>query len=74
VEYRIKVIANAKKEGVTLLRDGRLSVSVDALRKEGRANERACALIAGYLHVPVAQVTLIKGHTQSTKVVRVRIS
>lgn len=72
MEYRIKVIAGVKKEGVELLRDGRLAVSVNAPRKEGLANERALHLVATYLGTLPANVTLIKGHTQSTKVVSVK--
>lgn len=72
MDYRIKVIAGTKKEGLTLLRDGRLAVSVNAPRKEGLANERALILIAEYLDTRPENITLIKGHTQPTKVVSVK--
>jgi uncharacterized protein YggU (UPF0235/DUF167 family) len=70
MDYRIRVTL-AKKEGVVLLRDGRLAVAVMAPRKEGRANERACELIGAYFHVPASLVSIVKGHQSATKVVRV---
>ena len=72
MEYRVKVIAASKKESVTLLRDGRYELRVDAPRSECRANERACALLAAHLAVPVDTVSIAKGHTQSTKLIRVK--
>jgi uncharacterized protein (TIGR00251 family) len=72
MEYRIKVIANSKKEGVTELSDGRLEVRVDAPRKEGRANERVCEIVADYLHVSADSVAITKGHDRSSKVIRIK--
>lgn len=71
-EYRIKVLAEQKKESVVLARDGRLLVSVKAKRVEGRANERALLLIAEYLAIPVADISIIRGHNLPTKTICVR--
>lgn len=54
------------------MRDGRLSVAVNAPRKEGRANERACALVAEYLGINVVRVSVVRGQNQSTKVLAVK--
>ena len=70
MEYRIKVKAGAGKEGVLLARDGRLVVSVRAKREEGRANTRACELIAEYFSVDTKSVIIVHGHQRSSKVVR----
>ncbi len=72
MEYRIKVITNSKKEGVVLQKDGRLEVSVDAPRKEGRANQRATELVAEHLGVLADEVTVVRGQQQSTKVLHVK--
>ncbi len=72
MEYRIKVSANAKREAVILLRDGRLAVHVDAPPKDGRANERACELVARYLGVEADRVVVSSGHNQPTKVLTVK--
>lgn len=72
MEYRVKVVASTKDECVTLLRDGRYEVRVNAPRKEGRANERATLLLAQHLGVRAEQVSVVRGHTQSTKVLFVR--
>lgn len=72
MEYRVKVVANSKKESVTLLRDGRYELRVDAPRSEGRANERACEILAAQLGVTPEAVSVVRGHTQATKVLFVR--
>ena len=70
--YRIKVSADEKKEGVTVLADGRLHVRVRAKREEGRANERCLTLLADYFGVTSESLTIVKGYTQSTKTVILR--
>lgn len=69
--YRIKVTTGIKKESVTVLSDGRLAVAVDAARKGGEANARACALVAAHFSVPIKNVRIVKGHTASTKTIAI---
>lgn len=71
MEYRIRVKPGEGKESVSLARDGRIIVSVRAPREEGRANARACELLAEYFMVPVNNVSVVRGHQQSSKIVRV---
>jgi uncharacterized protein YggU (UPF0235/DUF167 family) len=71
MEYRIKVISSSKKESVTLLPDGRYEVRVNAPRKEGLANDRVREILALHFSVPLVAVSVIKGHTQPGKLVRV---
>lgn len=71
MEYRVRVRAGAGKEGITLARDGRLIVSVRAPREEGKANARACELLAEYFSVHVGDVSVVRGYQQSSKVIRV---
>jgi uncharacterized protein YggU (UPF0235/DUF167 family) len=72
MEYRIKVTAGAKKESVTVGRDGRLLVLVSALREEGRANDRMRELLAAHFGVAVSAVTIRRGHTNGSKTVFVK--
>lgn len=71
MEYRIRVKTGAGKEGVTLARDERLIVSVKAPREEGKANARACELLAEYFRVDVGDISIMRGHQQSSKMIRV---
>lgn len=71
MEYRVRVRAGVDKEGITLARDGRLVVSVRAPREEGKANARACELLAKYFSVHIEDVSVVRGQQQSSKVVRV---
>lgn len=70
-DIRIKIIPNSRKEFVEEGKDGRLIVAVKAPREEGRANERLCELLARHLGVSVSQIRIVRGKTQSSKVVRV---
>ena len=69
MEYGVRVVANSKKESGTLLRYGRFEVRVNAPRKESRANKRATLLLLAHLGVSPERVSVIRWHTQSTKVV-----
>lgn len=71
MEYRVRVRAGAGKEGIIPARDGRLIVSVRAPREDGKANARACELLAEYFSVKPDEVSIVRGHRQSSKVVRV---
>lgn len=70
-QYRIKVTSQQKNEGVVLLKDGRLAVFVGAKREQGEANDRAVALLAQYLKITAERITIVSGHTRSTKTVRI---
>lgn len=71
--YRIKVTTEQKNEGVTTARDGRLLVSVRTKRAEGRANERAIFLLSKFLNAEEKNISIVRGHTSSTKTIRVQI-
>ncbi len=70
-EIRVKVIPNVRKESIVEAKDGRFVVSVNAPREEGRANERLCELCAEYFGVPLKNITLVRGHQQGTKTLRI---
>lgn len=70
-DYRIKVITEQKREGVTLAADGRLVIAVNAKREGGAANARVIVLIAAFLGINPKAVMLVRGKTQSTKTIRV---
>ena len=71
-EYRIKVVLSPRHEGVEESADGRLIVSVRAKREKGMANTRACQLLAKYFSVEEGAVSIVRGHTLSSKIVRLR--
>lgn len=71
MEVRVRVRTLVKKEGIALLPDGRLEVSVRADAKAGAANERVLVLLAQYFAVPRARVSVVRGHRTPTKTIRV---
>ncbi len=71
MDIRVRTKVNQKKEGVSVLRDGRLRVAVRADRSEGKANLRVRELIALHFGVSLGNVHIISGHTQPTKQVKV---
>lgn len=71
-EYRIKVVCEQKEEGADVLSDGRFIVYVKAKRDRGEANQRAREILAGILGCTVDDIFIVRGHTQSTKTIRVR--
>ena len=71
MDIRIKIIPNSRKEFVEEGKDGRLIVAVKAPREDGKANERLCELLAQHFATPVSCIRIVRGKTQSSKVVRV---
>jgi hypothetical protein len=70
-DIRIKIIPNSRKEFIEEGKDGRLVVAVKAPREDGKANERLCELLARHFATSASQIRIVRGKTQSSKVVRV---
>lgn len=70
-EVRVKVQTGVKRELIEEGDDGRFLVSVNAPRKEGRANERVCELIAAHFLVPVERVRVVRGKSEASKTIRI---
>lgn len=70
-EVRVKVETSVKRELVEEGEDGRFLVSVNAPRKEGRANDRVRELIAAHFLVPVERVRIVRGKNEASKTLRI---
>jgi len=67
----VRVQARAKQEEIVGERDGRLLLRVSAPPVEGRANDRACRLLAKRLGVPPGRVRVARGASSRDKLVEV---
>lgn len=70
-DLRIKTIPNTRKEFIEE-RDGRYIVGVDAPQEDGKANERLCRVLARHFSVAAEDVRIIRGKTQTSKLVRIQ--
>jgi hypothetical protein len=71
VTIEVRVIPRAARAGVAGSRDGALLVRLNAPPVEGAANAELVELMAGILHVPRKQVTIVAGEKGRRKRVRV---
>lgn len=67
----IKVVPGARREQVVGKYGDAIKVHVSAPPEGGKANQAVIALIARVLGVKEQQVTIVRGHTQPRKVVRI---
>ncbi|HEY2584399.1 MAG TPA: DUF167 domain-containing protein [Tepidisphaeraceae bacterium] len=67
----IKVVPAARRDRVAGRYGDAIKVQVSAPPEGGKANQAVVALIAQALGVKGNQVTIVRGHTQPRKVVRV---
>ena len=67
----IKVVPGASRDRVAGRLGDALKVQVSAPPEGGKANKAVTELLAGVLGVRANQVRVVKGHTQSRKVVQV---
>ena len=66
----VKVLARSKAPGVEELGPDAYRVRVRAVPEKGRANEEVIERLAGHLSVPTSRLTLLRGVTSSSKLIR----
>lgn len=67
VEVRVKVVPGASQNRIAGPLGDALKIQVSAAPEGGKANAAVARLLAARLHVPVGNVTLIRGATQARK-------
>lgn len=67
----VKVVAGAREDRVVGRLGGAIKVHVSAAPERGKANAAVEALLAQFFGVRRQQVTVVQGHAQPRKVVRV---
>jgi uncharacterized protein (TIGR00251 family) len=70
-QITVRLQPRASKSELTGLRDGVLIARVTAPPVDGKANAALCKLIAGRAGVARSRVSVVRGATARTKVVRV---
>jgi uncharacterized protein len=68
---RLRVKPKARADSLIGLYAGRLKVSVKDPPDRGKANEAVCRLLARFLGLPVAAVTVCAGETSQDKTARI---
>ena len=68
----VSVIPKASRNRVEKLADGSYKVWVTVAPDKGKASEAVRKLLAGYLDLPISQVTLLAGETSRKKVFGLR--
>ncbi len=71
MNLNVKVHPRAKRNTVEVSDDGAVTIRVTAAPEKGKANIAAVKLLASWLDLPRASVSIIRGHTSRNKVVRV---
>jgi uncharacterized protein (TIGR00251 family) len=65
----VRVQPKARKEGVSLVPDGVLQVSLTAALEDGKANTAVVALLAKTLRIPKRDIVIVAGHRERSKIV-----
>jgi uncharacterized protein (TIGR00251 family) len=67
----VKVIPNAKKSEIVSEENGVLKIRLHASPEKGKANAALIAFLAEEFQVPKTNITIVKGHTSSNKMVKI---
>ncbi len=67
----VKVHPGARSNGVTGLHAGAVKISLTTPPTDGRANEALVALLAELLRLPKTRISILKGTTSRTKLLRI---
>ncbi len=70
--YKVRVVADAKENKVTVKKPDTFLIEVRAEAREGRANAAVTALLAHHLNVPPSALRLIKGAHNPSKIFELR--
>jgi uncharacterized protein YggU (UPF0235/DUF167 family) len=70
--FKLKVKPGCKENKVEKLKDDEFRVFVKVKPEQGLANQKVLELLSEYLHIPKQKISLIKGHTSPSKIVRIR--
>ena len=68
---QVKVVPGASRTRVAGLYGEGIKVQVSAAPEKGKANEAVVKVLAAWLGVRLGQVTIMSGHTQPRKQVRI---
>lgn len=71
VELKIKLVPGASRNEVSGWLGDALKLRVRAAPEKGKANKAMIALLADTLAVPGRQISIVRGHGQATKTVRI---
>jgi len=68
---QVKVIPNSSQNKVLGFEEGVLKIKCTATPEKGKANASVVALLSKYYQVPKSAIEIIKGKTESKKVIRI---
>ena len=70
VEFAVK--PNAKRDLISLDFGGKLKLEIKAVPIKNKANKAILKFLSKKLHIPVNQIQLVKGMTNSTKIFKIK--
>ncbi len=70
---KVTVIAkpNSRKESIVANPDGSLSIKVNAVPEDGKANKRIVEMLANYYNTPKSAIHLMSGSTSKKKIFQI---
>lgn len=71
VTFAVRVHPGARREGFAGLHDGAAKIDLPEAAEDGRANDALVRLVARLLRIPLASVTILRGHSSRSKLVQV---
>ena len=74
LQLALKVVPKASRDEIAgVMEDGSLKVKVTAPPDKGKANSAVCDLLSGVFGVPKRNVEIVRGHTSTTKLVKITV-
>ena len=72
IQLALKVVPKASRDEISgVMEDGSLKVKVTAPPDKGKANAAVCDLLSAAFGVPKHNVEILRGHTSTSKIVRI---
>ncbi len=71
MKISVRVKANARKNTVEQIEEGKYLISVSVPPVEGKANEKVIELLAEHFNKPKRNITILRGATSKEKLIEV---
>ncbi len=70
IELPVIVLPRSSRNAVAGLQDNRLKLKISKPPVDGKANTACCRLLADIFNLPVSKITVVRGHTNRRKTIR----
>lgn len=68
---KVKVTPDSKKNSIEKLKEDEFKITTKSPAEQGKANQSVINILSEYFRISPEKIVIIKGHTSSSKIVKI---